>query len=63
MDSKEKFLIKIKKNIIKYYSNKHKDFSELDDKVLLCNNILIKRNKKENPYILVKNKVNQRKFI
>ena len=54
-----KFLKYIKDNTIKYYENKNKDFFEieLDDKVLISSNIIVKKNKKNNIITIEKNKV------
>lgn len=54
-----KFLKKIKTNIINYY-NKNKKFEidiDLDDKIMIDSNILVKRCEKENLVIIDKNKV------
>ena len=53
------YLKKIKKNILQFYDKKKKNTLEyeLDDKVLISSNILIKRNKKDRFILIEKNKV------
>ena len=55
----DKYFKNIKQNIINYYKKKDKILLDIDleDKVLINSNILIKRNKKENLIIVEKNKV------
>ena len=61
----KKFLKKIKHNIINYYNKRNKNIFELelDDKVLISSNILIKINKKNNFIIIEKNKIKCEKAI
>ena len=62
----KKFLKKIKQNIINYYNKRKKNTLELelDDKVLISSNILIKRNKKDNLILIEKNKIkNEKHYI
>ena len=61
----KKFLKRIKHNIINYYNKRKKNTFELelDDKVLISSNILIKRNKKDNLIIIEKNKIKSEKAI
>ena len=55
----EKFLKTIKKNVLDYYKKKNNDLDkpELDDKVLISSNIVIKENKTSKLKIVEKNKV------
>ena len=61
----KKFLKKIKNNIINYYNKRKKNIFdlELDDKVLISSNILIKRNKKDNLILIEKNKLKSEKAL
>ena len=61
----KKFLKKIKQNIINYYNKRKKETIEyeLDDKVLISSNIIIKRNKKDNFILIEKNKVKNEKAL
>ena len=56
---------KTKKNIINYYNKRKKNTFELelDDKVLISSNILIKRNKKDNLILIEKNKIKNEKAL
>ena len=56
---------KIKQNIINYYNKRKKNTLELelDDKVLISSNILIKRNKKDNLILIEKNKIKSEKAL
>ena len=60
-----KFLKKIKKNILNYYNKKNNNLLdyELDDKVLISSNIIVKRNKKDNFLLIEKNKVKKEKAL
>ena len=51
------FLKYIKDNTINYYENKYKDYIEieLDDKILISSNIIVKKNKKNNIITIVEN--------
>ena len=60
-----KFLKKIKSNIIKYYTkNKKVEIDiDLDNKILIGSNILVKRCKKENLVLIEKNKVKSNNLL
>ena len=60
-----KFLKKIKNNIINYYDKRKKieQSFELDDKILINTNIIVKKNKKDNFTLIEKNKVSKDKSL
>ena len=61
----KKFIKSIKKNIVNYYDKRSKNSFqlELDDKVLINTNIMVKKIKKDNIKLIEKNKVKNEKSL